>query len=246
MIRKILTAAALLLAAAIVATPQVNTFCASNLTCAISGAWTFSTQVASTVSTGTAPLSIASTTVVPNLNAQLHNGLAAPASAIVGISDTQTLTNKSIDCTANTLSKNGCVVYSTASASTNASISATTMATAGGSGNTYRVSWYFTNTVLGASCTGNSSVLFNLIWNDPSEGSAGTSGLTSAVVIGSGTANGVLGPIPTHPNYINFPNTASFRAKANTAVQYSVTFTAGSGCSPAPSYQVFPLLEQIQ
>lgn len=228
------------------ATPQVNTFCASNVVCTVSGAWTFSTQLASTVSTGTAPFSIASTTVVPNLNAQLHNGLTAPASAIVGISDTQTLTNKTLDCTANTLSKNPCVVYSTASASTNATINATTMATAGGSGNTYRVSWYFTNTALGTSCTGNSTVQFSLTWTDPSESSAGTTNPQAIIVIGSGTANGVLGPIPTHANYSGFWNNMPIRAKANTVVQYGVNFVAGTGCSPAPSYQVFPVLEQIQ
>lgn len=53
-------------------------------------------QIVSTVPTGTAPFSIASTTLVGNLNAQLHNGLTAPASAIVGVSDTQTLTNKNL------------------------------------------------------------------------------------------------------------------------------------------------------
>lgn len=58
------------------------------------GADSFSQQITSTVSTGTAPFSIASATVVPNLNAQLHNGLSAPASAIVGISDSQNLSNK--------------------------------------------------------------------------------------------------------------------------------------------------------
>jgi hypothetical protein len=63
-------------------------------------------QIASTLATGTAPLSIASTTVVPNLNSQLHNGLTAPASAIVGISDTQSLTNKTLTgaSTGNTVS----------------------------------------------------------------------------------------------------------------------------------------------
>ena len=64
---------------------------------------TFSGQVSSTVATGTAPFSIASTTVVPNLNAQLHSGLTAPASGIVGVSDTQTLTNKTLDISQNTL-----------------------------------------------------------------------------------------------------------------------------------------------
>jgi hypothetical protein len=62
----------------------------------VSGFWTFSQQLTSSVATGTAPLSIASTTVVPNLNAQFHNGLTAPGSAIVGVSDTQALTNKTL------------------------------------------------------------------------------------------------------------------------------------------------------
>jgi hypothetical protein len=60
------------------------------------GALSISGQFISTLATGTAPFSIASTTVVPNLNAQLHGGLTAPASAIVGISDTQALTNKTL------------------------------------------------------------------------------------------------------------------------------------------------------
>ena len=219
---------------------------AANANINFTGADSFSQPITSSVSTGTAPFSIASTTQVTNLNAQLHGGLAAPASAIVGLTDTQTLTNKTIDCTLNTLGKNPCIVYSTASASTNANINATTMATAGGSGNTYRFGWYFTNTVLGTSCTGNSTVQVNLIWQDPSEAAPGTSPVENALVIGSGTFNGVLGPIPTHANYINSFNTAPIRAAAGTAVQYSVTFVAGANCAPAPKYQVFPVLEQLQ
>ena len=57
---------------------------------------TFTQQIISTVATGTAPFSIASTTVTPNLNAQLHNGKTAPAGNIVGDTDTQTLTNKTL------------------------------------------------------------------------------------------------------------------------------------------------------
>jgi hypothetical protein len=60
-------------------------------------------QVQSTVATGTAPLIVASTTVVPNLNAQLHGGLTAPASAILGLTDTQAPTNKTIDISLNTV-----------------------------------------------------------------------------------------------------------------------------------------------
>jgi len=71
-----------------------NTFTGSN---------TFTQQIVSTVATGTAPFSIASTTVVPNLNAQLHNGKTAPSGNIVGDTDTQTLTNKTFDISLNTL-----------------------------------------------------------------------------------------------------------------------------------------------
>ena len=60
------------------------------------GSNTFAQQIVSTVATGTAPLSIASTTVVPNLNAQLFNGKTAPVGNIVGDTDTQTLTNKTL------------------------------------------------------------------------------------------------------------------------------------------------------
>lgn len=72
----------------------VNTFTNSN---------TFTQQIVSTVATGTAPFSIASTTQVANLNASLLGGLAAPASAIVGLTDTQALQNKTFDISANTL-----------------------------------------------------------------------------------------------------------------------------------------------
>lgn len=53
-------------------------------------------QVTSTVSTGTAPFSIASTTQVPNLNVSQLGGLTPPGSAIVGLTDIQTLTNKTL------------------------------------------------------------------------------------------------------------------------------------------------------
>lgn len=55
-----------------------------------------SSQITSTVTTGTAPLVIASTTGVTNLNADLLDGQHAPSGTIVGTSDTQTLTNKTL------------------------------------------------------------------------------------------------------------------------------------------------------
>ena len=55
-----------------------------------------SSQITSTLSTGTAPFVIASTTAVSNLNADLLDGQHAPSGDIVGTSDTQTLTNKTL------------------------------------------------------------------------------------------------------------------------------------------------------
>src|SRR5262252_8905481 len=99
--RKLVTALALVLLAAFIAQPQTHTAAMLDLSNIFTGSNTFaaisattvsaSGQITSTVSTGTAPFSIASTTLVPNLDAQLHGGLTAPASAIVGINDTQTL-----------------------------------------------------------------------------------------------------------------------------------------------------------
>ncbi len=60
------------------------------------GGLTASSPIISTVTTGTAPFTIASTTVVTNLNAQLHNGKTAPTGDIVGTTDTQTLSNKTL------------------------------------------------------------------------------------------------------------------------------------------------------
>lgn len=53
-------------------------------------------QITSTVSTGTAPFVVASTTEVANLNAATVGGKSAPSGNIVGLSDTQTLTNKTL------------------------------------------------------------------------------------------------------------------------------------------------------
>ncbi len=206
-----------------------------------SGAFTTvsaSGQITSTVSTGTAPFSIASTTQITNLNAQLHGGLAAPASAIVGLTDSQALSGKTIDCTLNTLAKNPCTVYSTASASTNASISAVTMATASGSGNTYRFSLYIDQTVAGTSCAGTTTITPNLVFTDAAASSPLSQGLSNALISGNGapgTISGTIGAIWT----------AIFRAKASSVVQYSVTFSAAGGCSPAPQYQIYPILEQL-
>ena len=53
-------------------------------------------QFISTVTSGTAPLTVTSTTQVFNLNASLLAGKTPPAGDIVGTTDTQTLTNKTL------------------------------------------------------------------------------------------------------------------------------------------------------
>ena len=60
----------------------------------IAGIKTFTSQLASTVATGTAPFSVASTTKVTNLNADLLDGLSSADFAT--LTGTQTLTNKTI------------------------------------------------------------------------------------------------------------------------------------------------------
>jgi hypothetical protein len=53
-------------------------------------------QFISTVTSGTAPLTVTSTTQVSNLNASLLAGKSAPAGDIVGTTDNQVLTNKTL------------------------------------------------------------------------------------------------------------------------------------------------------
>lgn len=50
----------------------------------------------STVASGTAPLTVSSTTLVTNLNADLFQGRTPPSGGLVGDSDIQTLTNKTL------------------------------------------------------------------------------------------------------------------------------------------------------
>jgi len=58
----------------------------------------------STVATGTAPFTVDSQTLVTNLNADYLRGKTPPSGTIVGTTDTQTLTGKTLNLSSNTLS----------------------------------------------------------------------------------------------------------------------------------------------
>jgi hypothetical protein len=62
----------------------------------ITGSIVYANRLSSNIATGTAPFLITSTTLVPNLNADMVDGFHAPASGIVGLTETQTLSNKTI------------------------------------------------------------------------------------------------------------------------------------------------------
>lgn len=143
------------------------------------------------------------------------------------------------------------IVFSTASFSTNGSIPATTMLTNAGATHWYRLSWYVDQTGVGVGCTAGTTLLFNLIFTDPSASGTNTLALSgfgpntsnSATlnITSNGTPNGSLGQVVASGQY-------TFAAAASTAVQYSTTYTLGTGCNPTtgrPSYSVFPLLELV-
>jgi len=126
-------------------------------------------------------------------------------------------------------------LYNTAPAAGTASIGATTMFTPASAG-TFRASFYVTQTVLGTSCSGNSTIQANVIFKDPNAASA----QTVATALFTVTTNGTLGQVPLTSG----PMSYTFRSSA-AAIQYSTTFTAGGSCSPAPTVQVFPVLEAM-
>lgn len=142
----------------------------------------------------------------------------------------------------------GClgVVYNTASASTNASIATTTMVTSPAStGATYRLSGYMDGTAAGTGCSGAGSVVLTLTFTDINgagaiawtilfEQTPGTTTASATIVTGGGPGTPLVSVIPI-----------TFRAAASTAIQYSTTYAAGTGCSIGPKYQVFPILEQL-
>lgn len=84
-------------------------------------------RLISTVASGTAPFTVASNTVVTNLNADFLRGKTPPTGDIVGATDTQTLTNKTF--TTPTVGSGGANFSGSTSGSTNLRASATASGT---------------------------------------------------------------------------------------------------------------------
>lgn len=210
------------------------------------GSNTFTQQIISTVVTGTAPFSIASTTAVPNLNAQLHNGLTAPASAIVGISDSQTLTNKTLTSpTINTPTLDGtgaAHVASQVSAVTNFGTALGSQTIIASMPSTGSVSLLFlivqVTAGVGCSAATNSVTVNPVTWTAPGGtveniNPSSNMGFNGNGVVDSGsstfgssafTNNGIQGIV----------------AKSGTSVSYTTTSTlASTGCSTVPQYVVY-------
>lgn len=131
-------------------------------------------------------------------------------------------------------------LYNTTHAAGTASISATTMATAPATlyGNEYRALFQVTVTAVGAACTGPTTVAVNLIWQD-TNGSA-----TQTVTLGTASisSNSDLGTIGDTFSY----SMPLFQSAASKAIQFSTTYTAGTGCTTDPTVQVTPILEQVR
>ena len=84
-------------------------------------------RIISTVASGTAPFTVTSNTVVTNLNADFLRGKIPPTGDLVGATDTQTLTNKTL--TAPSVGSGGANFNGSTSGSTNLRASATASGT---------------------------------------------------------------------------------------------------------------------
>jgi hypothetical protein len=176
--------------------------------------------------------------------APITNG--SPASLTNAILTTPTIISPNLGAptvvAGNTVVGNGIggIVYNTAPAAGTSSIGAITMVTAPANAN-YFFTAYATQTVLGTSCTGNTTIAVNLVFQDPNAASSQT---IQAFGLFTVTNNGTLGIVPA-----SLSGTANLaimiRAKSGTVVQFSTIYSLGATCSPGPTVQIFPSLIAI-
>jgi hypothetical protein len=124
--------------------------------------------------------------------------------------------------------------YNTAHAAGTSSISATTMITSAAATALYEFNFYIDETVAGTSCVGNTTVAVNAIWTDPNASTATTLTVGTFTISTNGTVGNSLAGSPVQ-----------IAAKASTAIQFSTTYTAGTGCSSSPTVQLYPALRSL-
>jgi hypothetical protein len=108
-------------------------------------------------------------------------------------------------------------------------ISATNIVSSAAATKLYHFDWEVSLTAVGVACTGSTTVVVNAIFTDPNTSSAQTIALGTITLANNGV--GTLGFIAE--------GSESFYVKTATALQYSATsYTAGSGCSTNPTYQI--------
>jgi len=133
-------------------------------------------------------------------------------------------------------------LYSTATASGHANISNTTMTTGLAGTHQYAFTFYVDVSAVGTSCTGNTTLVVNLVFFDPNAAGSSTValapyGATSTTITLASSGNGAVGPIAS--------GAYNFAGKASQSVVLNATYTAGTGCSPGPNFQIFPKLSLI-
>jgi hypothetical protein len=126
-------------------------------------------------------------------------------------------------------------LYDTNATAGTSSLSAATMFTPARTGR-YRFSYYLSQTVLGASCAGNTTIQVAVKYRDPIAAAAQVVNLGLYTIVNNGT----LGVVP----WTSGPTEWTFVSQA-AAIQYQTTYTAGGACSPAPTVQLTPMLESF-
>ena len=128
------------------------------------------------------------------------------------------------------------MVYNTASIPSTTNVSPTTMVASTSALHSYTLSWNISLTASGTGCGSSTTVNLNVIFTDPNTSTPFTE-LLGTITIAAG-GNGTVGFVAQGVDAVV--------AKAATAVQYSTTgYTAGTGCTVNPTYQVSPTLVQL-
>jgi len=104
-----------------------------------------------------------------------------------------------------------------------------------GSVTMYRVSVYLFQAGVGVGCTGNANVTLTLSWTDPGAGGTVKTVTTAMLVMGNAPISALAHVFPVFP----------LVAQPSTTISYTTAYTAGTGCSTAPTYSVYLMTEQL-